>query len=158
MAHAHMNDSHAGSSDLGCTGSKLDSAQKARRDSTIRGKFLQTVTSRTDTKRVVVIVLSAIVPTFFYASASARAHERLARQQLRVMSREKHIWLVRPVRTLSLRVFLRLGPRISTRHETGGCDRIKRDPPAFQSLPRVAHAHTRLARRQLRSRLHEQHV
>ena len=39
MAHAHMNDSHAGSSDLGCTGSKLDSAQKARRDSTIRGVF-----------------------------------------------------------------------------------------------------------------------
>ena len=107
MAHAHMNDSHAGSSDLGCTGSKLDSAQKARRDSTIRGKFLQTVTSRTDTKRVVVIVLSAIVPTFFYASASARAHERLARQQLRLMSREKHIWLVRPVRALGLRAFLR---------------------------------------------------
>ena len=71
VAHAHMNDSHGGSSDLGSTSSKLDSVQKARRDSTIRGgKFLQPVTSRTDTKRVVVIVLSAIVPTFFYASAS----------------------------------------------------------------------------------------
>ena len=107
MAHAHMNDSHAGSLDLGCTGSKLDSAQKARRDSAIRGKFLQTVTSRTDTKRMVAIVLSAIVPTFSYASVSAHAHERLARQQLRLMSREKHIWLVRPVRSLGLRVFLR---------------------------------------------------
>ena len=75
MAHAHMNDSHAGSSDLGCTGSKLDSAQKARRDSTIRGKFLQTVTSRIDTKRVVVIVLSVMLPTPFYPSASTRAHD-----------------------------------------------------------------------------------
>ena len=64
------------------------------------------------------------------------------RQQLRFLSREKHIWPVRPVRTLSLRVFLRLGPRIPIRHEMGGCDRIKCDPPGFQSLPRVAHAHT----------------
>ena len=62
------------------------SAEGAPRFDDPRQLFLQTITSRIDTKRVAVMVLSAIVPTFFYASASARAHEPLARRQLRFRS------------------------------------------------------------------------